>query len=869
MNDPVQEIEVRIELAKASENEGDVQNAVKNYKKALAAAKKLNDLRRNIYILGRLGLAYFNLSDFDQAIEIYDQIKALVKERRDKESSKNAIYIANIGTIALPQKSLPVSIPSITGFVGREEDLAELAESYRLGTRFFVLHGMGGVGKTALALQFANQIAPDFKAKIFVDMRGRSKNPLSARDTMLEIVRQFGSDVRQFEKDILADILEVQLKSLFIQLVQNQPTLIVLDNAPNKESVEPLIRTNACFITTSREAFSLTASDSNKNITQMTSADARRLLFRIAGEERLDGKADELAELGGYLPVALQLLASLLAEDPSETALNLLSRYRDRKEILEKQIPDYEGLTVNASFELSYESLTDDIKKSWRCLSVFPSDFDERAMAAVLNLSRGKTKATHRRLRKLNLLETTTETMRFNMHDLIRTFAIAKLSNKERSETQFLFAKYYALVLREVEDDWSERPDHYLKLLKRIDTDFVNILTAQKWTAEFQKKSKRIAALCLDYTRYAHQFIELRLHPREDIDWLTSGLKAARKLEKSKLEGECLEKLGNAYYNTGEYGKSIDYQNGALKISRKPPRDLKTEGNSLSGLGRIYRTLGEYSKAIHYHEQALEIFHKINDRPSEGASLDNLGNAYQALGEYRKAITFHEQSLEISQEMGDRREEGRSLKNLGAVYRSLGQYRKAIGYYKKSLKISRRIGDRIGEGKNLSGLGNAYDALAQYEKAIEFHERSLEISRRIGNREGESASLNNLGNAYESLDDHQKAISYHEQSLEISRETGNREGEGISLNNLGNAYINLGMYQKATEFYQQFLDISQETGYREGQGSSLSNLGMAYYRLGEKAKAYELWNSALSIFKAIESPNAETVQSLIDENGPQ
>jgi hypothetical protein len=123
------------------------------------------------------------------------------------------------------------------------------------------------------------------------------------------------------------------------------------------------------------------------NIHLMAPADAEKLLFSIADEKRFDGRADELAALAGYLPMALLALASILAEDELETVDGLIERYRDKQELLKLKTPDYSNQTISVSFELSYEKLSEKLKKHWRSLSVFPADFDEPATASVLDIS--------------------------------------------------------------------------------------------------------------------------------------------------------------------------------------------------------------------------------------------------------------------------------------------------------------------------------------------------------------------------------------------------------------------------------------------------------------------------------------------------
>jgi tetratricopeptide (TPR) repeat protein len=678
----------------------------------------------------------------------------------------------NIGTqinqFAAEKDALPNTIPSIAGFVGREEYLKELREAYQSGTRCFVLHGIGGVGKTALALQFAGEIAGDFEAKILVEMQGMSEKPYSGREAMFDIVRQF-------KPQIPVEIPDAQLKSLYIQIVQNQKTLIVSDNAADKQSVETLKQANACFIMTSRESFALTGGKSLV-IRKMLPEDARQLLFEIADENRFEGRADELAELAGYLPMALKPLASILAEDELETAVHLIERYSSKKELLKERVPDYDDLTIEASFELSYEKLSDELKQSWRRLAVFPADFDEIAIEKVLDISQDKAHETQKQLRRYNLLEVNPETKRFNLHDLARAFTDEKLSADERFQTQFRHARLYLELLQFTKEIRDNDPQNgFMTALRVMDSEWNNITSGQKWTAENTEKNDEIGVLCCRYS--VDDLIPLRLHPQEYIFWLTLALKVAVKINHKILEANISQNLGNAY-----------------------------------------EQLGDYRKAIEYYEQALNIARDVSHRKGEGQCLGNLGIAYSNLGDYQKAIEYHEQALTISREIGDRLIESNALTNISVVYQILGNYQKAIGYQEESLAIDREIGNRPGVAKSLNNLGIAYDILGDYQKAIDYQEEALAIKREIGDRSAEGSSLANLGIAYRHLGDNQKAIECYEESVAISREFGDLSGEGSSLTNLGNVYYRLGEKERACVLWHEALAILESIESPDANG---------------------------------------------------
>ncbi len=235
---------------------------------------------------------------------------------------------------------------------------------------------------------------------------------------------------------------------------------------------------------------------------------------------------------------------------------------------------------------------------------------------------------------------------------------------------------------------------------------------------------------------------------------------------------------------------------------------LKPEfaGQLMGTLGLAHYYLGEAERAIGYYEQALVIAREIGDRRGEGIALLNLGLAFVDLGEVKPAITYYKEALVIGCEIRNRRLEGSILGNLGLAYADLDELGRAIGYYEQALVIARETEDRRSEGTQRGNLGLAYAALGEPKKALGYHEQALVIFREIGNRQGEGNQLLNLGNAYVA----DKAIGYYEQALVIFREIGDRRGQGRALGNLGTAYAALGEVKKAIGLLEGALRIGQE-----------------------------------------------------------
>ncbi len=623
---------------------------------------------------------------------------------------KAPVNITNVFEAEKPQ-TLPSNIPAAKGFVGREDELSVLRREKQNGKTSFVLHGTGGVGKTELALKFIEEVKDEFEARIRVDMQGLA-NALSPDDAMLEVIRAFEPNVPSLPSE--------QIEGLYISLLNQHKTLLFFDNARDRDQVESLNQKTAFVVITSRATFNVTGGYS-KEIEQMLPKDAINLLYSIAEERRFDGKADELARLTGYLPMALSPLASILAEDITEDAASLIQKYSDRKERLRLADPNRENLSIEASFDLSYERLSDELKERWRRLAVFPADFDLEVLKTLWQDENAK--ASLSSLIKSNLVIFDGKNKRSRLHDLARDYAREKLSDKELSLAEALHASYYGWLL-------SNLHSASLENLAVFDLERTNIETGFAWDKEKIQLSDEFAKFCDYYTGYSNRILALRLHPRNFIQWSEIGLTASRKNGNLQGEANYLVTLGYAYDDLGDYLKAIEYYEQTLAIVREIS-DRMGEAGALGNMGVSYRNLGEYQKAIEFYEAALEIFKEIGNRSGEGAFLGNLGDAYDYIGKKAEGVEYYEKALAIAKEIGDRQRESIWLGNLGNAYESSGEYQKAIDYFEQALIISREIGDRSSEGYQLSNLGLAYANAGETEKAIDLSKKAVQILEEI------------------------------------------------------------------------------------------------------------------------------------------
>ncbi len=604
-------------------------------------------------------------------------------------------------------------------FTGRVAELQAMRDNLQNGVTISGLQGLGGVGKTALALKLAAEIKDRYAAaQFYLNLKGASAQPLSAAEALSHVIRAYHPTVR------LPETVE-QLQPLYLSVLQEavqhgQGVLLLFDNAASRAQVEPLMPPAGCvLLVTSRQHFTLPGMF-EQNLEALPPEDARALLLRLCA--RLGAEADELAKLCGRLPLALRVAGSFLRERRDYPVGKYLERLRAARL---QQLPE-----VAASLGFSYELLPPAQQARWRALAVFPNTFDLAAAAAVWEAEEDAAQEALSELTAYSLLDWEDKTSRYRLHDLARDYARDCASAAEYQTLQQRHATHFCEVLASAQELYLQGGAAVTQGLSLYDQERENIEAGQAWAAAQREQDEQAAELCIEYPNAGVYVLDLRLHPREYIRWLELQLAVTRRLQRRDGEGGALGNLGNVYADLGEPRKAIEFYEQQLTIAREIG-DRRGEGNALDNLGLAYVELGEPRKAIEFHEQALVVMREIGNRRGEGAALGNLGLAYAALGEPRRAIEFYEQDLVIAREIGDRRGEGAVLGNLGIAYKDLGEPRKAIEFHEQRLLIAREIGDRKGEGNALWNLSLSLDKLGERDRAIACAEAALRVYEEI------------------------------------------------------------------------------------------------------------------------------------------
>lgn len=315
----------------------------------------------------------------------------------------------------------PAQLPIAPYLVGREADLAAL----RVGTQdrpvgmptVVAIDGPAGVGKTALALRWAHQVAEDYvDGQLFADLRAFA--PAGQQMSVEVVLEQF---LTAMGASLIPDST-AERAALYRSLVVERQVLVVLDNVADVADIEQLLPASArcAVVVTSRRALSgLVARVGATRVTvqPLAEQDAIALLSRVIGEERARAEAAAVAavaRLCGYLPLALQIAAELIATYPRSPVADVMDGLIE---------DDYRLGDLRAVFSWSYHELGRAAARVFRLMGLHRGPhLSVAAVAALAGLPRPYARRQLHRLASLHLVDIDSEEV-VRMHDVVRLYA--------------------------------------------------------------------------------------------------------------------------------------------------------------------------------------------------------------------------------------------------------------------------------------------------------------------------------------------------------------------------------------------------------------------------------------------------------------
>lgn len=769
-----------------------------------------------------------------------------------------------------PAPTAPFQVPpDIAYFVGRTDEIEAIQERVLAanGDAIYTLQGMGGVGKTALAIRLAYQLRPHFPDGVLW-ARVDTSNVMTTLNTF---AGAYGEDVTVYS--------DVDSRSRFVRnILGKKHALIVLDNVESSQQIQPLLppTTSRCTVLLTTRYRNLTAVRGLPRLvirpfSEQQEASLALFARILEGTQQRYDQADllQIAERLGHLPLALAIAAGRLAYEPTLTAADLLELLSEQEMILD--VVEDEGQSVRAFFEMSYSSLPAMQKWIFGVLGVFSGeDFSDEAVAYVTNMKPAVVKSHLAKLCTLSLVQA--RHGRYALHSLVRSFACEKLEEEgawERYVSYFTdyvatHAQNFAALDKEASNIFAAIDIAYEKKLKdpllHGIGSFCRFLTTRGLDdlamhhlrrAQEMVKLPEDTPISIEILGYIGNITERHGHLGEAEGYYEEALRQAYQLEEPRLIARMLQQMGRVIQEQKAFERAEQFLRESLALARKNgfPEVTCTLLNSLGAL--FISRYGNYAEAEKLYRDGLQLAQANQFVRPTCLFLINLGGIMYRRGDYTAAERYFEDCQLQAEAIGYQLMLG--VLQLGQgwlVMARAGDWEQARYHLHKGIEMVQALEQRM-YGRMLAELGGVAMRQGQLEEAEADLQKALHIAGKTGEVEIAILAYTYLGQLAGQRERHDQAETYFEEALLLARQYQDAWHLGRALQGWGEWQLSLAVAQDALKTFTELHTVAQRAGF-----AGLS--AIACYRLGQAHALTGKWSRA----KQLGAKGAEELQEL-------
>ena len=330
----------------------------------------------------------------------------------------------------------------------------------------------------------------------------------------------------------------------------------------------------------------------------------------------------------------------------------------------------------------------------------------------------------------------------------------------------------------------------------------------------------------------------------------------------------CYNNLSVIYQDMGQFPEALTYQQKAIAIreqvlAQNHP-DLAT---SYSNLSIIYQAIGQLPEALTYQQKAIAIREKILEpnHPDLAISYNNLSTIYQAMGQLPEALAYQQKAKSILEKVLSKNHPNlaASYNNLSMIYQAMGQLPEALAYQQKAISIREKVlgNNHPNLATSYNNLSTIYQDMGQLPESLSYQQKAIAIREQVlGNNHPDLATAyNNLSIIYQAMGQLPESLSYQQKAIAIREQVlgENHPNLATSYNNLSTLYYAMGRLPEALTYQQKVIAIKEQVlgENHPALATSYNNLSGIYRAMGQLPEALSYQQKAFTIQEEVLDKN--------------
>lgn len=732
-----------------------------------------------------------------------------------------------------PRNDLPAD-PGV--LLGREKELGLLtAGPERAHPALWAIDGMPGVGKTALAVRAAHQVAERYPdGRLFLDLRGHhpTRSPTEPSAALSSLLAALGVPAEQTSGD------EAELAARWRAELAERRCVVLLDDARDAAQVRALLpgAADCLLLVTSRRRL-VGLAGTPLSLDTLSEVDATAVLAREVGAERTGAEPAAVGRIVaacGRLPLALQIVAARLRHRPDWTMQQMAQRLADARHQLDEL--SAEDVTVAAALRLSYQQLDERRRLAYRRLGSHPgTTFDLPAAAVLTGYDRHPAGRLLEELVDMHLLEPA-GSERYRMHDLVRAHA-RLLASEQDAETERL-------------DMLKRLLDYYLHAVVAA----VDVLTPVRPQIDFPMPPAPRTLTVPENRERAREWLGSERH---------AVVQAVQAAAHAGLATRCWQ-LGYAMWWFCYFDMHLDDWERMIAVGLPAARmsgDLRGVAIALTGRGMLLTRRGRPDEALSALRDASALFQRLGDWRGIGVTELNIGEQLTRLGRYPEAIAELSSAISRFAEVDDDSSRAGAHAVLGHALRGLGRHEDAAASYRLAREHAERVDDTHRATAAECGLGRVYAELGEFERARRHLEAALRGATRAGSAGLYAGTLSCLGILERCSGRPAVALRHHNAALDHGAKLGDLDWHAGARNEFAATLLAVGERGRALQESRRAHRLAISVSSHHQEVLALSGIAQAHRLAGETDVARDNLNRALVIATDLDLPEVDGIRA--------